>query len=90
MCGIFAVYNYQGDIESYRQRALYLSKKYVSQITILYLGITTCSQSCIGSDIVVPIGPVATPLVTTFSAMSVWLLLVLVSFDDARSCKTVY
>ncbi|CEP14488.1 hypothetical protein [Parasitella parasitica] len=27
MCGIFAVYNYQGDIESYRQRALYLSKK---------------------------------------------------------------
>jgi hypothetical protein len=27
MCGIFAVYNYQGDIEAYRQRALYLSKK---------------------------------------------------------------
>ncbi|KAG0163212.1 asparagine synthetase [Apophysomyces sp. BC1034] len=27
MCGIFAVYNYQGDAESYRQRALYLSKK---------------------------------------------------------------
>ncbi|ORE07380.1 asparagine synthase [Rhizopus microsporus var. microsporus] len=27
MCGIFAVYNYQGDAEAYRQRALYLSKK---------------------------------------------------------------
>ncbi|CDS03120.1 Putative Asparagine synthetase [Lichtheimia ramosa] len=27
MCGIFAVYNYQGDVEAYRQRALYLSKK---------------------------------------------------------------
>ncbi|KAF7724610.1 asparagine synthetase [Apophysomyces ossiformis] len=27
MCGIFCVYNYQGDAEAYRQRALYLSKK---------------------------------------------------------------
>ncbi|KAI8889088.1 asparagine synthase [Backusella circina FSU 941] len=27
MCGIFAVYNYQGDVDAYRQRALYLSKK---------------------------------------------------------------
>ncbi|KAL0095571.1 asparagine synthase [Phycomyces blakesleeanus] len=27
MCGIFAVHNYQGDLEAYRQRALYLSKK---------------------------------------------------------------
>ncbi|CAO3623810.1 unnamed protein product [Cunninghamella blakesleeana] len=27
MCGIFACYNYQGDINEFRQRALYLSKK---------------------------------------------------------------
>ncbi|KAI8997820.1 asparagine synthase [Pilobolus umbonatus] len=27
MCGILAVYNYQGDVQEYRQRALYLSKK---------------------------------------------------------------
>ncbi|KAG0175508.1 asparagine synthetase [Apophysomyces sp. BC1034] len=27
MCGIFCVYNYQGDIDDYRQHALYLSKK---------------------------------------------------------------
>ncbi|KAI7881820.1 asparagine synthase [Lichtheimia hyalospora FSU 10163] len=27
MCGIFAVYNYQGDVEDFRQHALYLSKK---------------------------------------------------------------
>ncbi|ORY96968.1 asparagine synthase [Syncephalastrum racemosum] len=27
MCGIFSVFNYQGDVEAYRQRALYLSKK---------------------------------------------------------------
>ncbi|KAI8092742.1 asparagine synthase [Halteromyces radiatus] len=27
MCGIFACYNYQGDIDAFRQRALYLSKK---------------------------------------------------------------
>ncbi|CAO3622371.1 unnamed protein product [Mucor fragilis] len=27
MCGIFAVCNYQGDVDAYRQRALYLSKK---------------------------------------------------------------
>ncbi|KAI9264877.1 asparagine synthase [Phascolomyces articulosus] len=27
MCGIFAVYRYEGDVENYRQRALYLSKK---------------------------------------------------------------
>jgi len=27
MCGIFAVFNYQGDVSAYRQRALYLSKK---------------------------------------------------------------
>ncbi|EIE90902.1 hypothetical protein G6F46_003460 [Rhizopus delemar] len=27
MCGIFAVYNYQGNIDDYRQRALYLSKR---------------------------------------------------------------
>ncbi|KAK9759933.1 asparagine synthetase, partial [Basidiobolus ranarum] len=27
MCGIFAVFNYQGDVQAYRQRALQLSKK---------------------------------------------------------------
>ncbi|KAL1925185.1 uncharacterized protein VTP21DRAFT_68 [Calcarisporiella thermophila] len=27
MCGIFAVYNYQGDVQAFRQRALLLSKK---------------------------------------------------------------
>ncbi|KAI9299641.1 nucleophile aminohydrolase, partial [Cunninghamella echinulata] len=27
MCGIFACYNYQGDVDEFRQRALYLSKK---------------------------------------------------------------
>ncbi|ORX43088.1 asparagine synthase [Hesseltinella vesiculosa] len=27
MCGIFACYNYQGDVDTFRQRALYLSKK---------------------------------------------------------------
>ncbi|KAI7860477.1 asparagine synthase [Circinella umbellata] len=27
MCGIFAIYRYDGDVENYRQRALYLSKK---------------------------------------------------------------
>ncbi|CAO3589332.1 unnamed protein product [Absidia cylindrospora] len=27
MCGIFACYNYQGDVEEFRSRALYLSKK---------------------------------------------------------------
>ncbi|KAI9473786.1 MAG: asparagine synthase [Benjaminiella poitrasii] len=27
MCGICAIYNYQGDVDAYRQRALYLSKK---------------------------------------------------------------
>ncbi|KAI8366785.1 asparagine synthase [Radiomyces spectabilis] len=27
MCGIFACYNYQGNVEDFRQRALYLSKK---------------------------------------------------------------
>ncbi|CAO3670445.1 unnamed protein product [Umbelopsis vinacea] len=27
MCGIFGVFNYQGDVSAYRQRALYLSKK---------------------------------------------------------------
>lgn len=29
MCGIFGVFNYNGDVSAYRQRALYLSKKYV-------------------------------------------------------------
>lgn len=76
MCGIFAVYNYQGDVEAYRQRALYLSKKYVVAIGLDRSG---CLQLFIGSDIVVPIGLVATPLETISSVTSVLLLLVLVS-----------
>ncbi|RUS34959.1 asparagine synthase [Jimgerdemannia flammicorona] len=34
MCGIFAVYNYQGDINAFRQRALFLSKNRGAQVYV--------------------------------------------------------
>lgn len=88
MCGIFAVFNYQGDVSAYRQRALYLSKKYVSKPQYHILTSTFADQCvcltpllCLGSDIVVLTGQAALPLVTILWLMSVLLLLVLVSLE---------
>jgi hypothetical protein len=61
MCGIFGVFNYQGDVSAYRQRALYLSKKYVVYSVFfactMYHSLTQPSPvRLVGSDIVVLTG----------------------------------
>lgn len=72
MCGIFAVCNYQGDVDAYRQRALYLSRKYERKAHLpdKYIFDASC-RKLIEFDIVAPTGLVVTLLKTISFVMNV-------------------